>query len=1076
MMKNQKSKIKNQKFIFKIIAVVLIQAFLLVEVAWCGDFFNDYCTNQADTLAPSLGVADNTIKNFFKLSFVFAEKIAKNEIVTFDEIEQFLEGMKVDKTTVEYFFNDRQANIEKILGLLVIYEKDAQPLREQKFRLANTLFGLLIQCIQYRMENNLKDGKFKENEFWKVLGEDLDLAFADYDTSLDYRTQEREQFKEQLYTQVVEFIMQNFEADQRIFDLVIPDSQGEIKIFDLESLKHADRFALLASSSISNLRHVRLIDVCKMRAFGYPLPKVDPDFHENKLRGDINMVIVSEWTTKNRWSEDLLAILEGVLRTQGINLMIVSPHAPVFIYENSEGVPSLTISEGLLYDQSNNLVLARFRKPLDVHYVWNLSGENARKFQEMGIPINASREAIELLKSKIRTQTILKDAGIRVPQFMPVKREEYSSPAEIAALTEKLQEFIEENQIEKFVVKPSEGGAGYGVTVYPAHRDAIYAAAYEIYQKSQDGDVIIENYIEPFQYKADGKEFDWNLRVFVGRDVNGDIKVNGYFVRAGKGVVNISLGAEVKKWSDIAAFLDSLFLTGKVDAVKLKEEIERKAVAVYKSLDEHLKRNSDKGETLDGNQYGVTDSLAVDFLFADGANRQGNDDVDSSLEKVISYVGEVNEFYGGQYDWDKLYPDRKGEVVENHILRAAARGAAYRRVLEDLRKPADNKPTSSLALAGKIDEQAWSSRVLALGTVPARLLKAELVYNAFSVDKSDIQILGQDSAYAPIRIEGYDAKSRGKLLLLIYKGQPVAVLRENKIGYDTRYRFSIGFLAEDFRIEKSPACEWIRDNFSALVAGVDNYDINVKGMWSTAYQYKTDIPGKRQREFYGLGSLYYFRGVFSQGSNSTIPMINILRNQKFKSGRFKRVLDVACGAGALSLAALEKLDPESIVVADADAFALLSTMINFERRGKKDKLKVIYGCLKEQSTWDRLAKEGDYGYVLFNGPFPVSDSDARGADYVMYDQGGVVKSAFIENIASLIEDNSIAQVLSDKDFRRQIEEKGFVIRQTQTNAEGLHFYVIDKPAMKMNAALAELAESAKVGQSSETVKLVEQAI
>ncbi len=74
-MKNQKSKIKNQKFIFKIIAVVLIQAFLVLDVAWCGDLFNDHRANQADTLAPSLIIDSNSIKNLF-LSSQANQKIA----------------------------------------------------------------------------------------------------------------------------------------------------------------------------------------------------------------------------------------------------------------------------------------------------------------------------------------------------------------------------------------------------------------------------------------------------------------------------------------------------------------------------------------------------------------------------------------------------------------------------------------------------------------------------------------------------------------------------------------------------------------------------------------------------------------------------------------------------------------------------------------------------------------------------------------------------------------------------------------------------------------------------------------
>ena len=359
-----------------------------------------------------------------------------------------------------------------------------------------------------------------------------------------------------------------------------------------------------------------------------------------------------------------------------------------------------------------------------------------------------------------------------------------------------------------------------------------------------------------------------------------------------------------------------------------------------------------------------------------------------------------------------------------------------------LRKPGEEKKPSKPAS----ESFSVGSGIFGESTAVGLETEADLVYNAFSVNKADIQPLGEASACVPIEIEGYDSESKGRLLLLVYNNQPVAVLRENKMGFDTQYRFSVGFLAKNFRIEKEPACKWIKAHFSSLIGDTEDSDINIRGLRDTAYQYETDIAPKTQRKYYGLPFIYYFRGVFVQGFNSTIPMIEILRGQKTQDKRFQRVLDIACGAGELGLASIEKLNTKSVVVADSDVFALLSTMLNFERAGRRNALKIVYGCLKEQSTWDRLREQGPYDYVLSNGPFPVTDSDTRGKDYVMYDQGGKIKRKFIDNISSLIGESGTAQVLSDKDFGTQIEKRGFKILHEQTNAEGIHFYIIGSQA------------------------------
>jgi len=356
--------------------------------------------------------------------------------------------------------------------------------------------------------------------------------------------------------------------------------------------------------------------------------------------------------------------------------------------------------------------------------------------------------------------------------------------------------------------------------------------------------------------------------------------------------------------------------------------------------------------------------------------------------------------------------------------------------------------------------------ILNLEQIPPVVLDTDFVYSAFSIDKANIRILGEHSSFVPIVIEGYDAGAKGALMLLIYKGHPVAVLRENKAGLEMRYRFSIGLLAKDFKIEKGPACQWIRDNFPDLIRGAEDTDMYVKGFWSTENRHSFEMNERTQRQDYGLPFIQYFRGVFAQGLNSSIPMVDIIKSEAKKGVEVRHVLDIACGAGDLGLAAVQNLGVESVVAADSDVFALLSAMINFERLGKRKALTVVYGCLKEQATWDILISKGLYDYVLFNGPFPIPESHAGAKNYIMYDEAGRVKTKLVENIHALVNRNGIAQILSDENFGAEILSRGFAIGGSKNNSEGLYFYIIMhaltvEPSKALNwKQLAAISQSA----------------
>ncbi|HBG60552.1 MAG TPA: hypothetical protein DDX37_01725, partial [Candidatus Omnitrophica bacterium] len=310
----------------------------------------------------------------------------------------------------------------------------------------------------------------------------------------------------------------------------------------------------------------------------------------------------------------------------------------------------------------------------------------------------------------------------------------------------------------------------------------------------------------------------------------------------------------------------------------------------------------------------------------------------------------------------------------------------------------------------------------------------KVIFRALNIDTSKTVETGKATAYVSIEIQGYDPQVQGKLLLLIYKGKPVCVLKENNGEHEKRYLFDAGFFELDHKVDREIRRRWLKDNFGPLLEGVDMSDINIKGIWRSNEE---SLSGSSLKKV-----LYYFRGVFACGINSTIPMIRIMERQFEDKNKFRHVLDIGCGAGTLGLIALEKARIGRITAIDSNVFALVSTMLNYQLAGRRKALNIKYGCLRKQEAWDELRRTGEFDYVLFNAAFPVDEDDPRGSDVTMYDQGGIVRNKFIDNVQELLSATGKAQVLSDSGFESQAKQNGMKVHYKGTNPEGLNFYIV----------------------------------
>src|SRR3989339_974537 len=154
----------------------------------------------------------------------------------------------------------------------------------------------------------------------------------------------------------------------------------------------------------------------------------------------------------------------------------------------------------------------------------------------------------------------------------------------------------------------------------------------------------------------------------------------------------------------------------------------------------------------------------------------------------------------------------------------------------------------------------------------------KVIFRALNIDTSKTVETGKATAYVSIEIQGYDPQDQGKLLLLIYKGKPVCVLKENNGEHEKRYLFDAGFFELDHKVDREIRRRWLKDNFGPLLEGVDMSDINIKGIWRSNEE---SLSGSSLKKV-----LYDFRGVFSCGINSTIPMIRIMERQFEDKNKF----------------------------------------------------------------------------------------------------------------------------------------------------------------------------------------------
>lgn len=275
-------------------------------------------------------------------------------------------------------------------------------------------------------------------------------------------------------------------------------------------------------------------------------------------------------------SEDEFALLQDGACRQEAFFILCDPNA--FDIEN--GWPY--VSYGLSYI-NRRFHFIQFSSPIKIDYLVNyyvkpIAGRILR------CPIVIRDEVRSYLFDKVVTSSILSAAGLLVPKEVllapSVRKNDHLQPLNkdenlninmrrISAKSMRcidinksneekyLKNFLDEIDSPEGVIKPNNLGCGEGVFMFN-HENLEQGEQHLKTLLSSKQDVILQEKITPPLVERQGRSLDWNLRIFVSRDENGEAIAHDMIARIGElgGPINVSVGATICLLEEIACRLN----------------------------------------------------------------------------------------------------------------------------------------------------------------------------------------------------------------------------------------------------------------------------------------------------------------------------------------------------------------------------------------------------------------------------------------------------------------------------------------------------------------------------------------
>jgi len=367
-------------------------------------------------------------------------------------------------------------------------------------------------------------------------------------------------------------------------------------------------------------------------------------------------------------SDDTYALARELDKQGGVNV-ILSNSA-----NYSRNAKKITLKDGIVY-KDGKLYYFDKKFKLKPAYICNFAARRNQNINKGKVPTAEIPFIDEYTENKELSNAVLNQAGIDVPASITWRSElenhfldklekdgvlEYKRVAlegifafPDSVISCALDDFIQANDCDEIVVKPADGAGGQGIEFFNKANTSD-AARKVVKLLKGNHNVIVEERIKsaPINlskiFDMEMPKVDWNLRVFVSRDENGDLVVDDKVVRVDKDgkPVNISLTAKATLFERICGLLE----LSPEQADKLKKQIDSIAIRSCEAIDEAIRsRHKIKA----GKQQ---DRMGVDVIVSQDENGE-----------FTPYMIEVNDHHaGGMWDLDNVLPAQEhGRACRN---------------------------------------------------------------------------------------------------------------------------------------------------------------------------------------------------------------------------------------------------------------------------------------------------------------------------------------------------------------------------------------------------------------------------
>ena len=402
---------------------------------------------------------------------------------------------------------------------------------------------------------------------------------------------------------------------------------------------------------------------------------------------------------------DIVKIREGA-KHANTNVLLVLPEN-VQVGLSSDGREVFGANAAIVFKEDQPYWVP-FETPLPIHYLMNAEDKFQERFRTHGIPTAMDPTKADYFNDKALTEAILLQQGIPTPASgvilrprsgrvaaLPQYRQSRFSWDRRFELETFLRDFMIDHQLSEVVLKPVDGSQGYGITFFnwldfdPAYQKLKELKLKRILAGLRSRDMLIQGRVTPElmlhipepdpaqpDAAAEPLALDWNLRVLVSLDDQGQPVVSGIVVRAGyeETAVNISQGSMVMLLEEAA---EKLKITQE-ELEALRQAITETARRTFEALQARARQD---GVLKPGEN--VSDFLGLDLMVAreDG--------------KLVPYVIEVNgsqsgglwaldSLLAGKYENDEsARREQQGAATRDWIRLAARRALIYKQSLRE---------------------------------------------------------------------------------------------------------------------------------------------------------------------------------------------------------------------------------------------------------------------------------------------------------------------------------------------------------------------------------------------------------